>query len=70
MNLPGFRQNVKFTEQGRIMVIRKIEPGDELFTNYGPEFKIPKQNPSTKKQSRQTSIRLKVGTKQSKRDNP
>jgi hypothetical protein len=39
--IDGFRQNVRFNKNGRLVAINRILPGEELFTNYGPKFKLP-----------------------------
>ena len=36
--MDGFRQNVRFNTNGRLIAINQILPEDELFTNYGPQF--------------------------------
>jgi hypothetical protein len=39
--IDGFRQNVRFNKNGRLIAINRILPGEELFTNYGPQFRLP-----------------------------
>ena len=39
--IDGFRQNVRFNKNGRLIAINRILPGEELFTNYGPQFRPP-----------------------------
>jgi hypothetical protein len=39
--IDGFRQNVRFNKNGRLVAINRILPGEELFTNYGPQFRLP-----------------------------
>ena len=36
-----FGQNVRFHKNRRLIVINRILPGEELFTNYGPQFRLP-----------------------------
>ena len=38
--IDGFRQNVRFNKNGRLVAINRILPGEELFTNYGPQFRL------------------------------
>jgi hypothetical protein len=39
--IDGFRQNVRFNKNGRLIAINRILPGEELFTNYGPQLRLP-----------------------------
>ena len=39
--IDGFRQNVRFNKNGRLMAINCILPGEELLTNYEPQFRLP-----------------------------
>ena len=59
----GFRQNVRFNKNGRLIAINRILPGEELFTNYGPQFRLPtiKTGPAN---IQNTTLRL--GKKRSK----
>ena len=40
ITIDGFRQNVRFNKNGRLIAINRILPGEELFTNYGPQFRL------------------------------
>ena len=40
ITIDGFRQNVRFNKNGRLIAINRILPGEDLFTNYEPQFRL------------------------------
>ena len=61
--IDGFRQNVRFNKTGRLVAINRMLPGEELFTNYGPQFKLPTIKTGTASIQNTT---LRLGKKRSK----
>ena len=61
--IDGFRQNVRFNKNGRLIAINRILPGEELFTNYGPQFRLPRIKTGTANIQNTT---LRLGKKRSK----